>query len=43
MDTVQPELQNKPNDLKQFGKEKTFRQKIKLDTVQQSSGKKQMN
>ena len=34
LDTVQPEQQNKTNYPKQQGKEKTFRQKIMLDTLQ---------
>ena len=34
LDTVQPEKQNKTNDPKQQGKEKTQRQKIMLDSVQ---------
>ena len=33
LDTVQPEQQNKTNDLKQ-GKEKTYEQKIMQDTEQ---------
>ena len=34
LDTVQPEQQNKTNDLKQQGKEKTYEQKIMQDTEQ---------
>ncbi len=34
LDTVQPEKQNKTNDLKQQGKEKTYKKKITLDPVQ---------
>ncbi len=34
LDTVQPEQQNKTNDLKEQGKEKSYRQKTMLDTVQ---------
>ena len=34
LDTVQPEQQNKTNDLKQQGKEKTYEQKTMQDTEQ---------
>ena len=34
LETVQPEQQNKTNDLKPQGKGKTFKHKIMLDTVQ---------
>ena len=40
LDTVQLEQQNKTNDLKQQGKEKTYRQKIMLDRVQTEQQKK---
>ena len=42
LDTVQPVQQNKTNEPKQQGKEKTYKQKIMLDTVQQSCKRKQM-
>ena len=34
LDTVEPDQQKKTNDLKQQGKEKTYRQKIMLDRLQ---------
>ena len=34
LDTVQPVQQNKTNEPKQQGKEKTYKQKIMLDRVQ---------
>ena len=40
LDTVQPEQQNKTNDLKQQGKEKTYKQKIMQYTVQPEQQKK---
>ena len=33
LDTVQPEYQKKTNDLKQQRKEKTYEQKLMLETV----------